>query len=349
MMLEKLLQYKFVQFVIQQKYLFLLGGGIATLVAATVVVSLPDAPKGSTPTQTTGQGTVTSPAGAQKEATGFNPLAFFFPPKQQTPTGATAITTTVPGQQSQTTTSGQSGGNTVSGPTSATGKSNFGGAPLTVRSGNTTTTTTGSSSSQGSQSSGGSAGGSSSGGTSGNSPGGTSGGGTTTAPIPTNTPVPANIQVVFQNPDGTTTNYVPPGTPPLEVRWGRYTNYQDGYAIDYPINWQIDVQSVDGHEGVTVYAPGADVNNSESPHIGFGWSSSYLIAASGPLANAFDTAIIADGVSGTLYTNGPLGQSFIATIFPYHSGYLGLGSNSSDASFAYVYYYMLYSLRFNIQ
>ncbi len=341
MMLEKILQYKFVQFVIQQKYLFLLGGVITTLVVVTIVISIPSAPAKSG-TQPTGQGSATGSSEAKKETTFFNPLAFFFPPKQPTPTGTTGATNNS-GQQTQTTSTGQSGANAVSGPTSATGKSSFGGAPLTGSSGTTTTPSrSGTSSSGTTTSSGGSAG------SSGSSTGGSSVGATAT-PIPTSTPVPANIQVIFQNPDGTTTNYIPPHTPPLEVKWGRYTNYQDNYAIDYPVNWQIDVSSVAGHEGVTVYAPGVDVTDSESSHIGFGWSTSYLIAASGSLSNTFDTAIIADSVSGTLYTNGPLGQSFIATIFPYNSGYFGLGSSSSDESFVYVYYYMLYSLRFNIQ
>ncbi len=70
---------------------------------------------------------------------------------------------------------------------------------------------------------------------------------------------PDGIAVVFDNGDGTTTTYVPPGTPPDEVRWGRYTNNTSKYAINFPSNWQY-FYSIDanGYEGTALYPPGVD-------------------------------------------------------------------------------------------
>jgi len=158
-----------------------------------------------------------------------------------------------------------------------------------------------------------------------------------------------SIRVVFKNPDGTTTTYIPPGTPPGEVRWGRYTNNRDKYALNYPVNWQFIFSiDADGHEGVALYPPGVDSNNPNSPYIGFGLSESFHLPAADNSVNAYVTKIKIDGVDGDLYTDGPLGNSYIASVLRYSNKYFGLGSRISDPTFAYVYYYMLYSLTFNI-
>jgi hypothetical protein len=158
-----------------------------------------------------------------------------------------------------------------------------------------------------------------------------------------------NIRIIFQNPDGTTFTYIPPGTPPDEVRWGRYTNAKEKYAINYPSNWQFVYSLEDGHEGVALYPPGVNQNDPKSPFIGFGITSSFLLPAGGDTANAQITSIVVDGVSGDLYTNGPLGSSYIASILSYSGKYFGLGGSKSDATFAYVYYYMINSLTFNTE
>ncbi|HSW48292.1 MAG TPA: hypothetical protein VLG67_04395 [Candidatus Saccharimonadales bacterium] len=160
---------------------------------------------------------------------------------------------------------------------------------------------------------------------------------------------PDKIAIVFKNPDGTTTTYFPPGTPPDEVRWGRYTNTKSKYAINYPVNWQF-VYSVDGNgfEGVALYPPGVNPNDRNSPHIGFGMSSKFLMPA-GESEGSLITPVTVDGNSGKLYTNGPLGDSYIASVLNYSDNYFGLAGTKSDATFAYVYYYMIYSLTFNTE
>lgn len=159
-----------------------------------------------------------------------------------------------------------------------------------------------------------------------------------------------NIRIVFQNPDGSTTTYVPPGTPPDEVRWARYTNNKDKYAINYPQNWQF-VYSIDGsgNEGIALYPSDANLSDPGAPYIGFGITDSFLLPGGAGSENSYATQITVDGVSGTLYTNGPLGDSYIAAVMQYSGKYFGLGSSISSETFAYVYYYMLYSLTFNIQ
>ncbi len=159
-----------------------------------------------------------------------------------------------------------------------------------------------------------------------------------------------DIRIIFQNPDGTTFTYIPPSTPPGEVRWGRYSNTKSKYAINYPSNWQF-LYSTDsnGFEGVALYPPGVDPNDANSPFIGFGMSASFLLPAASNIAGAYVTPLTVDGIHGSLYTNGSLGASYIASTLSYSSNYFGLGASKSDATFAYVYYYMLNSLTFNIE
>ncbi len=159
-----------------------------------------------------------------------------------------------------------------------------------------------------------------------------------------------NIRIVFQNPDGTTTTYIPPGTPPDEVRWGRYSNTTSKYAINIPINWQF-VYSIDGngHEGVALYPPNVNVNDPNVPYIGFGITESFLLPVAGNVENSYTTPLIVDGITGTLYTNGSLGNSYVASVLQYSGKYFGLGASKSDATFAYVYYYMINSLTFNTE
>lgn len=157
------------------------------------------------------------------------------------------------------------------------------------------------------------------------------------------------IRIVFQNPDGSTFTYIPPGTPPDEVRWGRYTNIRERYAINYPSNWQF-IYSFNGkHEGVALYPPGVNANDPNSPYIGFGMTDLFLLPVAASAENSYKTSIVVDGQSGTLYTNGSFGNSYIASVMQYSGKYFGLGSSKSTATFAYIYYYMLHSLTFNIK
>ncbi len=157
------------------------------------------------------------------------------------------------------------------------------------------------------------------------------------------------LSMVFQNPDGTTFTYIPPGTPPDEIRWARYTNNTAKYAINYPYNWQFVYSVENGNEGIALYPPGSNPNDPSSQYIGFGMTNSFLLPTGGDASIAHITNIVADGVPGKLYTEGPLGNSYVASIFSYSGKYFGLASSKSDATFAYVYYYMLQSLTFNIE
>jgi hypothetical protein len=156
-----------------------------------------------------------------------------------------------------------------------------------------------------------------------------------------------SIALVFQNSDGTRTTYIPTGTPPDEIRWARYINDVGKYEINYPFNWQF-VYSVDenGHEGIALYPPGVNKNDPNSPYVGFGITEIFLLPAAGDTSNALITPVRVDGVSGDLYTNGPLGNSYIASVFSYDGNYFGLGGSKSDTTFAYVYYFMIQSLTF---
>jgi hypothetical protein len=158
-----------------------------------------------------------------------------------------------------------------------------------------------------------------------------------------------NITIAFLNPDGSTFTYIPPGTPPDDVRWARYTNENDKYAINYPFNWQFVYSFNNGHEGVALYPPGVDLNDSNSPFIGFGVSDAFHLPAVGNSTGAYVTPIVVDGIAGDLYTNGSLGNSYVASVLPDSGRYFGLGSKISSTTFIYVYYYMLHSLTFNVQ
>ncbi len=158
------------------------------------------------------------------------------------------------------------------------------------------------------------------------------------------------LSMVFQNPDGTTFTYIPPGTPPDEVRWARYTNNIAKYAINYPYNWQFVYSVENGNEGIALYPPGSNPNDPNSQYIGFGIANNFLLPTTNEgSVSAHITPIIADGVPGNLYTNGAIGNSYIASVFSYSGKYFGLAGSKSDTTFAYVYYYMLQSLTFNIE
>jgi len=159
---------------------------------------------------------------------------------------------------------------------------------------------------------------------------------------PTPTPV-TDIQIVFANEYGGYFTYVPPVIPPIDVAWMKYINYQDHYSIEYPSDWEIVKTTYNGHEGVTLYMP-VDAGNIDRPSIAFvGWLVDYLSSSA-----SYTGKIILNGVPGTIYTNGPLGPSSVAAVFQYTSGYLALGSSTSNPVFVYVFDHMLRSIDFNI-
>jgi hypothetical protein len=158
-----------------------------------------------------------------------------------------------------------------------------------------------------------------------------------------------NIRIVFKSPDGSTFTYIPPGTPPDEIRWAEYTNHNDKYSLIYPYNWQFFYSIINGHEGIALYPPGVNPSDSKSPYIGFGMSDDFHLPTAGQAQGTYLTQITVDGIAGGLYTNGPIGNSYIASVMPYSENYFGLGVSKSDVTFAYVYYYMINSVNFNTE
>ncbi|HWY79800.1 MAG TPA: hypothetical protein VNW29_05590 [Candidatus Sulfotelmatobacter sp.] len=166
--------------------------------------------------------------------------------------------------------------------------------------------------------------------------------------LTTNTfnPNVTNFQIVFLGPDGQLQIYIPPTTPPIQITWTRYTNIIDHYSVDYPSNWQLKTQDTNGHSGISLYLPTANIQDPNQQYVGFGWSSYNLFPANDPSSQSYATQAMVTGVSGTLYTHGTIGSSYIIAILPYNGGYFGIGSTASDPTFAYVYLHMLQSLTF---
>ncbi len=160
------------------------------------------------------------------------------------------------------------------------------------------------------------------------------------------TPTPVtSVQIIFQDPNGQTQVYTPPSTPPVQVTWAVYDNPQDRYMIQYPSNWQMIKNVSNNHEGIAVFPPGYDINSPDTPHIGLGVAANYTM----PQVNnnpPYVVPIVVDGVNGTLYTQGALGQSYIASIFPRFNGSFGIASNVSTLDITYIYNYMLTSIIF---
>ncbi len=162
-------------------------------------------------------------------------------------------------------------------------------------------------------------------------------------PVGNPTTVPSSDpQIVFIDSNGQSQTYIPPGTPPVEIIWARYTNQLEHYAIDYPSNWQIVTTQYMGHEAVFIYAPEADPGDPDVQYISYGWSTYFY-----PPTASYVGSFVLDGVQGTIYTNGSIGSSFIAGVFNYANGFLVLNNNVSDEIFAYIFNHMVLSLDFN--
>lgn len=158
-----------------------------------------------------------------------------------------------------------------------------------------------------------------------------------------------NIQIIFQSPDGQTETYVPPSTPPIEVTWLKYINEQDHFTIDYPANFQIVKQQINSHESVSLYQPNADISDPNQAYISFGLSIYKLYPENGIKTDYIATPIKVTNIPGTVYTHGPIGISYIISIFPYLGGHFGLASATSGTELNYIYNHMLNSLVFKPQ
>lgn len=157
------------------------------------------------------------------------------------------------------------------------------------------------------------------------------------------TDVPSSApKIVFINSNGQSQVYTSPATPPVEITWARYTNQLEHYSIDYPSNWQIVTTQYRGHEAIFIYTPGADPSDSDVQYISYGWSTYFY-----PPVASYVGSFTLDGVSGTIYTNGSIGSTFIAGVFNYANGFLVLNNNISDEIFAYIFNHMILSLDFN--
>lgn len=158
-----------------------------------------------------------------------------------------------------------------------------------------------------------------------------------------------NIQIIFKTPGGVYQTYTPPVTPPVDVTWDTYVNVADRYSIDYPSNWQVIKTEYNGHEGVSLYAPGTDPSDPSTQFIGFGLATYYLLPQGNSQQNTYSYPINVSGINGTMYTQGVLGNGSVAAVFQYAQGSFGMGSSVSDPDFIYIYNYMLQSLSFGSQ
>jgi hypothetical protein len=158
-----------------------------------------------------------------------------------------------------------------------------------------------------------------------------------------------NVPIIFKTPDGGYQTYTPPDTPPVDITWSTYVNAADRYSIQYPSNWQVVKTEYNGHEGISVYAPGTDPSSPGTQFIGFGFASYYLLPQGSSEQSTYSYPITVDGINGTMYTQGVLGNGSVASVFQYASGSFGVGSSVSDPDFIYIYNYMLQSLDFGPQ
>ena len=157
------------------------------------------------------------------------------------------------------------------------------------------------------------------------------------------------MPIIFKTPDGGYQTYTPPDTPPVDITWDTYVNAADRYSIAYPSNWQVVKTEYNGHEGISVYAPGTDPKDPSTQFIGFGFASYYLLPQGSSEQSTYSYPITVDGINGTMYTQGVLGSGSIAAVFQYAQGSFGVGSSVSDPDFIYIYNYMLNSLNFGPQ
>lgn len=161
-------------------------------------------------------------------------------------------------------------------------------------------------------------------------------------------PNQTTFQIVFTGPDGTQT-YTPPDSPPEPVTWATYVDNTYHYSIQYPANWQIVNGKSNFSKGYTLFLPGENAGDITQEYIAFGWSNYNLFPAIAlnDDGSTMSPALVT-GVTGTIYTKGPMGISYVVSIFPYQSGYFGLITYSSDPNILYIYQYMMQSLTFNI-
>ncbi len=165
---------------------------------------------------------------------------------------------------------------------------------------------------------------------------------------PSNTDL-SNVTLYFQDPNGNLQPYVAPTAPPANLSWETYVNTNDHYTIEIPVGWQVVRTLYDGHEGVSIYPPGMNINTSLQDGlvaIGFGVSQyDYQV----PYINQSQASSIApitiDGYSGTIYTQGSFGMNTVAAILKYGNYYFGIGGTANSIDTIYIFQHMLESLQ----
>jgi hypothetical protein len=161
-------------------------------------------------------------------------------------------------------------------------------------------------------------------------------------------PNATDFQIVFTDSNGQEQTYTPPVVPPVQVTWTTYINSTYHFSIQYPQDWQVFPQNSSTAQGIILFAPGTNPQDPSQAHIGFAWSVyNFYPADSIDVQGTTTSPAIVTGVDGTIYTRGPIGPSYIVSIFPYDNGYFGFTSLSSNPTYLYIYQYMLQSLQFN--
>lgn len=155
------------------------------------------------------------------------------------------------------------------------------------------------------------------------------------------------IVIYFKDQNGQITKYVQPSDSPFATTWGRYVNTFDNYSIDYPSTWQLIKSISNGHEGISLYPPGVDPSSDSAPKIGLGWAVIYTLPNTSATNPVLIQPVTVNGANGTLYTQGAMGSTYIAGLFPNRGGYFGLISNTSSDQMVYIYSHMIGSLLIN--
>ena len=158
----------------------------------------------------------------------------------------------------------------------------------------------------------------------------------------------SSVQLYFPNPTGILQAYVTPSSPPINVNWQTYVNFNDHYTISIPMGWQVVRTFYDGHEGVSLYPPGIATTLSVQnglKAVGFGVSQyNYQVPYISQSQSTYSTPITINGYSGTLYTQGSFGINTVAAIISYDNDYFGIGATANTSDMIYVFQYMLDSL-----
>lgn len=140
-----------------------------------------------------------------------------------------------------------------------------------------------------------------------------------------------------QDPQGKTSLCFPPALPPFPFTWQMDKDYQHGFYLDTPSNWDEKTKIL---AGISTHIFSADATSTTSASVSFAWTTTDPYASH---AAYMKQPVTKNEKTGTIYTQG---ASFIAAVFPLDSGDFILQSSQDDNAF-YAFQHMLDSLQFS--